>query len=92
MIKVLAVECQGINYSVCHRAPFWIPNYPTFRYFSAFEDDMKFRGVALNSTEETGTGLIRATIRFLTENPPKNWVFPSIQPRLDETSMERALL
>ena len=53
---------------------------------------MKFRGVALNSTDETGTGLIRATIRFLTENPPKNWVFPSIQPRLDETSMERALL
>ena len=25
----------GDNYAVCHRAPYWVPNYPTFRFFEA---------------------------------------------------------
>ena len=86
MIKVLAVECQGVNYSICHRAPFWIPNYPTFRYFAAFEDDYKAKGERLNSTDENSSGLIRATIRFLDHNPPRSWVFPTVQPLLGETN------
>ena len=86
MIKVLAVECQGVNYSICHRAPFWIPNYPTFRYFGAFEDDYKAKGERLNSTDENSSGLIRATIRFLDQNPPRSWVFPTVQPLLEETN------
>ena len=85
LIKVLTVECQGVNYSVCHRAPFWIPNYPTFRYFGAFDPDLKYRGMALNSTDETGSGLIRATIRFLEANPAPSWIYPTVQPLLGET-------
>jgi len=75
LINIVAVECQGDNYSVCHRAPFWVPNYPTFRLFCTNDKNDTFGGYEITEKQESKRGLTELVVDFLTKHPSRRWIF-----------------
>ena len=80
-------------------APFWVPNYPTFRYtrfysdldreflfrlFSPGDTNETFGGFNIGEENESKRGLTKAIVNFVSENPPKRWIFTKRFEKLNQ--------